>query len=322
MYSIKELQNRISEIFDNKNYLSEPIDLYEPIQYSLSQGGKRLRPLLALMGCSVFGGDLEKVTPPAVGLEIFHNFTLLHDDIMDQAPIRRGVPSVYKKWDTNTAILSGDTMFVLAYEYVTNSDPSFLVDVLRVFNQTAREVCEGQQYDMNYETQEVVSMEEYIEMIRLKTAVLIAAALKIGAIVAGAGKEDSQRIYDFGINIGLAFQLRDDLLDAFGKQEVFGKPIGNDIVTNKKTFLYIMAYNKADENQKAALDKAYALTDKEAKVAAVLELYNVLGIKDETEAKIDEYFQKSIEYLDAISVDKSQKSELYSFAESLMKREV
>jgi geranylgeranyl diphosphate synthase type II len=322
MHSLKELQDRISAIFDNKNYISEPVDLYEPIQYSLSQGGKRLRPLLALMGCSVFGGDLKKVEPPAIGLEIFHNFTLLHDDIMDQAPIRRGMPSVYKKWDTNTAILSGDTMFVLAYEYVTNSDPGFLVDVLRVFNQTAREVCEGQQYDMNYETQEVVHMEDYIEMIRLKTAVLIAAALKIGAIVAGADKKDADNIYDFGINIGLAFQLRDDLLDAFGKLEVFGKPIGNDIVTNKKTYLYIMAYNKADAKQKKALDKAFALNDKEAKVAAVLELYDQLRIKGETEQKIDEYFQKSIEFLDAISVDKEQKAELYRFAEGLMKREV
>ncbi len=235
MHTTKELQKKVAEIFDNKNYMAEPKDLYEPIQYSLSQGGKRLRPLLALMGCSIFNGNLSKVGNPAIGLEIFHNFTLLHDDIMDQAPIRRGVPSVYKKWDTNTAILSGDTMFVLAYDYVTNSDPAFLIDVLRVFNQTAREVCEGQQYDMNYETQKIVEVGDYIEMIRLKTAVLIAAALKIGAITAEASPEDAKNIYDFGINIGLAFQLRDDLLDAFGDQKVFGKPIGNDIVTNKKT---------------------------------------------------------------------------------------
>ena len=322
MHTTKDLQKKVSDIFDNKNYITEPRDLYEPIQYSLSQGGKRLRPLLALMACSVFKGDLSKVENPAIGLEIFHNFTLLHDDIMDQAPIRRGVPSVYKKWDTNTAILSGDTMFVLAYDYVTNSDPSFLVEVLRVFNQTAREVCEGQQYDMNYETQEIVGVDDYVEMIRLKTAVLIAAALKIGAITAHASEEDAQNMYDFGINIGLAFQLRDDLLDAFGKQEVFGKPIGNDIVTNKKTYLYIMAYELANKQQQAALDYAYSLNDRAEKVAGVMEVYHQLNIREATEKKIDEYYQKSLSYLDNVSVAHEQKSELYSFAKGLSLREV
>jgi len=322
MYTTKELQARVSDIFNNQEYVREPKDLYEPIQYSLSQGGKRLRPLLALLGCSVFDGELDKVIPPAIGLEIFHNFTLLHDDIMDQASIRRGQPSVYKKWDTNTAILSGDTMFVIAYEYVTNTEVEFLVDVLHVFNQTAREVCEGQQYDMNYETQEIVGIDDYIEMIRLKTAVLIAAALKIGAIVAKAKAEDAQNIYDFGINIGLAFQLRDDLLDAFGKLEVFGKPIGNDIVTNKKTYLYIMAYEKADNKQKIALDRAFAESNREKKIASVLELYEQLNIKQETEKMIEAYYKKSLQYLDAISIDKEQKAELYSFAKGLMMREV
>ena len=322
MHSIKELQNKVADIFDNKNYMAEPKGLYEPIQYSLSQGGKRLRPLLALMSCSIFGGDLDKVENPAIGLEIFHNFTLLHDDIMDQAPIRRGMPSVYKKWDTNTAILSGDTMFVLAYDYVTKSDPNFLVDVLRVFNQTAREVCEGQQYDMNYETQEFVGVDDYIEMIRLKTAVLIAAALKIGAITAGANDEDAKNIYDFGINIGLAFQLRDDLLDAFGDQKVFGKPIGNDIVTNKKTYLYIMAYNLANAKQKEALDTAFGLSNNEEKVKSVMQVFNELNIREVTEQKIEEYYEKSLSFLDAISVPKNQKEELYRFAKGLSLRNV
>ena len=322
MRTTKELQEKVSEIFDIQNYISEPIGLYEPIQYSLSQGGKRLRPLLALMACSMFEGDLSKVENPAIGLEIFHNFTLLHDDIMDQAPIRRGVPSVYKKWDTNTAILSGDTMFVLAYDFVTNSDPSFLVEVLRIFNQTAREVCEGQQYDMNYETQDLVSVEHYIEMIRLKTAVLIAAALKIGAVTANASTKDAQNMYDFGINIGLAFQLRDDLLDAFGKQEVFGKPIGNDIVTNKKTYLYIMAYERANAAQKEALDLAYSHNDRKEKVAGVMAIYRELGIRQVTETMIEDYYQKSLQYLDAVSVSMEQKSELYSFAKGLSLREV
>jgi len=322
MHSIKELQNKVADIFDNKNYMAEPKGLYEPIQYSLSQGGKRLRPLLALMSCSIFGGDLDKVENPAIGLEIFHNFTLLHDDIMDQAPIRRGMPSVYKKWDTNTAILSGDTMFVLAYDYVTKSDPNFLVDVLRVFNQTAREVCEGQQYDMNYETQEFVGVDDYIEMIRLKTAVLIAAALKIGAITAGANDDDAKNIYDFGINIGLAFQLRDDLLDAFGDQKVFGKPIGNDIVTNKKTYLYIMAYNLANAKQKEALDTAFGLSNNEEKVKSVMQVFNELNIREVTEQKIEEYYEKSLSFLDAISVPKNQKEELYRFAKGLSLRNV
>jgi len=322
MHTTKELQAKVRDIFDNQNYINEPKRLYEPIQYSLSQGGKRLRPLLALLGCSIFKGDLETVIPPAIGLEIFHNFTLLHDDIMDEAPIRRGQASVYKKWDTNTAILSGDTMFVLAYEYVTKTKAEFLVEVLRVFNQTAREVCEGQQYDMNYETQDLVGIEDYIEMIRLKTAVLIAAALKIGAIVAHANTDDAQNIYDFGINIGLAFQLRDDLLDAFGKLEVFGKPIGNDIVTNKKTYLYIVAYEKADSMQKAALDRAFSEENNEAKIKAVLELYEQLKIKEETEKMIEDYYEKSLQYLDAISIEKEQKAELYDFAKGLMLREV
>jgi geranylgeranyl diphosphate synthase type II len=322
MHTTKELQAKVRDIFDNQNYINEPKRLYEPIQYSLSQGGKRLRPLLALLGCSIFDGDLETVIPPAIGLEIFHNFTLLHDDIMDEAPIRRGQASVYKKWDTNTAILSGDTMFVLAYEYVTKTKADFLVEVLRVFNQTAREVCEGQQYDMNYETQDFVGVEDYIEMIRLKTAVLIAAALKIGAIVARANTDDAQNIYDFGINIGLAFQLRDDLLDAFGKLEVFGKPIGNDIVTNKKTYLYIVAYEKADSTQKAALDRAFSEENNEVKIKAVLELYEQLKIKEETEKMIEDYYEKSLQYLDAISIDKEQKAELYDFAKGLMLREV
>ena len=322
MHTTKELQAKVKDIFDNQNYINKPKRLYEPIQYSLSQGGKRLRPLLALLGCSIFKGDLETVIPPAIGLEIFHNFTLLHDDIMDEAPIRRGQASVYKKWDTNTAILSGDTMFVLAYEYVTKTKADFLVEVLRVFNQTAREVCEGQQYDMNYETQDFVDIEDYIEMIRLKTAVLIAAALKIGAIVARANTDDAQNIYDFGINIGLAFQLRDDLLDAFGKLEVFGKPIGNDIVTNKKTYLNIVAYKKADSMQKAALDRAFSEVNNEAKIKAVLELYEQLKIKEETEKMIEDYYEKSLQYLDAIAIDKEQKAELYDFAKGLMLREV
>ncbi len=322
MHTTKELQNKISEIFDNRNYLNSPKELYEPIQYSLSQGGKRLRPLLSLMSCSLYGGDISEVKNAAIGLEIFHNFTLLHDDIMDESPLRRGMPSVYQKWDSNTAILSGDTMFVVAYEYVTLTNPEILLDTLKVFNTTAREVCEGQQYDMNFETQQVTTIDEYMEMIRLKTAVLIAAALKIGALAARASKEEQQRIYDFGILIGLAFQLRDDYLDAFGDEATFGKPIGNDIVTDKKTFLYLSAYQKADEATKSRLDSAFAISDKKEKVKKVLAIFNELSIREVTEEKITTIYDQAKQLLTDVNRPEEEKSELYAFLMKLIKRQV
>ena len=322
MHTTKELQKKIAELFDNRNYMSEPKELYDPIQYSLSQGGKRLRPLLSFMGCSLYGGDLKDVENAAIGLEIFHNFTLLHDDIMDESPLRRGMPSVYQKWDSNTAILSGDTMFVVAYEYVTETKPEYLIDTLRVFNATAREVCEGQQFDMNFETQGITTIDNYMEMIRLKTAVLIAAALKIGAIAANASKEEQQRIYDFGILIGLAFQLRDDFLDAFGNEETFGKPIGNDIVTNKKTYLYLKAYELADADTKKQLDSSFAITDKVEKVKSVLEIYNKLNIKQVTEDRISVFYEKGKQFLKDVERPEEEKSELYAFLMKLIKREV
>jgi len=322
MHTTAELQAKIGEIFDTRDYMSKPKELYEPIQYSLSQGGKRLRPLLSLMACSLYGGDLSEVTNAAIGLEIFHNFTLLHDDIMDESPLRRGMPSVYHKWDTNTAILSGDTMFVVAYEYVTNTSPDILVDTLKVFNTTAREVCEGQQYDMNFETQQLTTIEDYLEMIRLKTAVLIAAALKIGAIAARAPKDEQKRIYDFGILIGLAFQLRDDFLDAFGNEKTFGKPIGNDIVTDKKTYLYLKAYELADAATKTKLDQAFALNDKKEKVSTVLNIFKQLNIKEVTEAKISELYEQGKQLLKDVNRPEEEKTELYAFLMKLVKREV
>ncbi|MCK5847385.1 MAG: polyprenyl synthetase family protein [Bacteroidales bacterium] len=322
MHTTKELQQKIVDLFDSLNYMGEPKELYEPIQYSLSQGGKRLRPLLSYMSCSLYGGNLEEVKNAAIGLEIFHNFTLLHDDIMDESPLRRGMPSVYHKWDSNTAILSGDTMFVVAYEYVTNTKLEYLVDTLNVFNTTAREVCEGQQYDMNFETYKTTTIDEYMEMIRLKTAVLIAAALKIGAIAAGASYEEQRKIYDFGILIGLAFQLRDDFLDAFGNEETFGKPIGNDIVTNKKTYLYLRAYELADLNIKNQLNQAFEITDKIVKVEKVLDIYSNLRIKEETENKITELYEKGLALLESVDRPQEEKAELYAFLMKLVKREV
>ncbi len=320
MYTTKELQEKVSKLFENRNYLTEPNELYEPIQYSLSQGGKRLRPLLSYMACSLFGGDLNEVSNSAVGLEIFHNFTLLHDDIMDKSPLRRGMASVYHKWDTNTAILSGDTMFVIAYEYVTKTNPGILIDTLKTFNQTAREVCEGQQYDMNFEKNNDISIDNYMEMIRLKTAVLIAAALKIGAIAAKAAKADIDKIYDFGILIGLAFQLRDDYLDAFGDSKIFGKPIGNDIVTNKKTYLYLMAYQLTENTHK--LDEAFAIDEVKEKVDTVLKIYNDLDIKNITQRKIVELYDKALLIFNSINRPQKDKEQMYSFLHQLVKREV
>ena len=322
MHTIDELQDKVKELFENRSYMGTPNELYEPIQYSLSQGGKRLRPLLCLMSCSLFGGDLKDVENSAIGLEIFHNFTLLHDDIMDQSPIRRGMPSVFNKWDTNTAILSGDTMFVIAYEYVTNTNPDILVDTLLAFNQTAKEVCEGQQYDMNFESEQNTDISDYMEMIRLKTAVLIAAAMKIGAIAARAQKEDLDKIYDFGILIGLAFQLRDDYLDAFGNVDVFGKAIGNDILTNKKTFLYLKAYENADLKTKEALDSAFTTNDPKLKVESVLKLYHSLGIESLTRSKIIELHDQALIILNDINRPESEKAEINNFLRHLIKREV
>jgi len=321
MHNIIELQDRVKELFDNRNYLDNPNELYDPIQYSLSQGGKRLRPLLSLISCSLFGGDLKEVENSAIGLEIFHNFTLLHDDIMDQSALRRGLPTVYQKWDTNTAILSGDTMFVIAYQYVTDTDPEILVDTLRVFNQTAKEVCEGQQYDMNFELEKNISIDDYMEMIRLKTAVLIAAALKIGAISARASAKDCNLIYDFGIMIGLAFQLRDDFLDAFGDVDVFGKPIGNDIITNKKTYLYLKAYQKADIEKMNQLDRAFEMKGSD-KVKKVLSIYGELDIKTETESKIEQLHDDAMKILAETNIKEENKKELYLFLNQLIKREV
>ena len=240
---------------------------------------------------------------------------------MDQSSLRRGMPTVYKKWNTNTAILSGDTMFVIAYQYVTESNPEILVDVLKVFNQTAKEVCEGQQFDMNFEDESNTNIEEYMEMIRLKTAVLIAAALKIGAIAARAPKDEWKKIYDFGILIGLAFQLRDDFLDAFGDVDVFGKPIGNDIITNKKTYLFLKAYENADENIKKELDKAFSLKG-DKKVNKVLSLYEKLGVKMDTENKITDLHDDAMSILNDIKIEENNKEELYLFLNQLIKREV
>ena len=318
-----DLLKLISNTLHKESFEYEPAELFEPISYTLSLGGKRIRPLLTLMSCKMFGGDIENAIYPAIGLEVFHNFTLIHDDILDKAIIRRGQPTVYKKWNTNIAILSGDTMFALSYHYFFKTAPVRIIPVLKIFNQTAIDVCRGQQYDMNFETQKTVSISDYIEMIRLKTAVLLGACVKIGAIIGNASEEDSTMANNFAENLGIAFQLKDDLLDVYSNQDVFGKKTGGDIVANKKTFLYLKALELLSGEKKKDLELWFATTENDEflKVAAVKDIYNSIDIKTHTEQAIKEYYKKAIAYLDAISINNPEKKLMLHFAESLMGRD-
>lgn len=325
MYSIEEAQAIVSKQFDNINWGVEPIGLYAPIGYVLALGGKRIRPVLTLLAANIFTTDISNAYQAAIGLEIFHNFTLLHDDIMDKAPVRRNKPTVHVKWNDSTAILSGDAMLIKAYQYIAQTPASVMPEVLALFSKTALEVCEGQQYDVDFEQRNDVTEQEYIEMIRLKTAVLLAACLKTGAIIAGANEFDAQLLYDFGINIGLAFQLKDDLLDVYGNPETFGKQIGGDILCNKKTFMLINALNKANTAQRDALEfwiKEDGESKPQAKIDAVKELYTQIGIKALCEDKMDEYHQLALECLSKLNVPKTNIEQLTLLANKLMIREV
>jgi geranylgeranyl diphosphate synthase, type II len=323
MNSLRDLKEQVKSAFDAERFISDPPELYEPIDYTLSLGGKRIRPLMVLAGCELFGGDPRMAIKPAIGIEIFHNFTLLHDDIMDQAPLRRGKETVYKKWSTNTAILSGDTMFAMASEYISKTDPAILPVVLELFNRTAREVCEGQQFDMNYESRENVSLTEYLNMIRLKTAVLLAASLKMGAVIAGAGRAEAGKIYAMGENLGLAFQLRDDLLDVFGDEKKFGKEIGRDIVSNKKTWLFLKAHEISDENQRRELNSAFYDREIEpaGKIRKVKGIYENLNIRDSCYWEISVYSSRALNYLDEINVPDDRKSVLRELSNELLNRD-
>jgi geranylgeranyl diphosphate synthase type II len=323
MHSISELQNIIRKSFDPQAFKREPSELYDPIAYTLNLGGKRIRPRLVVWGCDLFHGDIDKAVPAAIAIELFHNFTLLHDDIMDRAPIRRGKETVYKKWNTNVAILSGDTMFALACVHLSQTDPDVLPLALSEFTKTARLVCEGQQYDMNFETLNVVSISDYIEMIRLKTAVLIGCSLKLGAILAKAPAAETERIYSFGENIGMAFQLQDDLLDVFGDEQKFGKEIGGDILSGKKTFLLLKAYEIAPEKVRSELNQCFSnkLIPGEEKINRVKKVYQLLKIKELTLEEIGKYFSKALQSLDDINEDETNKKALRSFANELLKRD-
>ena len=318
----EELLVKVNDFLDNLKYERKPSGLYDPVKYVLSMGGKRIRPVLMLLSYGLFKDDVESVLMPACALETYHNYTLLHDDLMDNADMRRGHETVHRKWDANTAILSGDSMLVLAYERMAKCNPVYLSDVLHTFTETALEIGEGQQYDMEFETRNDVTEDEYIEMIRLKTSVLLACAQKIGAILAGASKQDQDNLYKFGEQIGLAFQLQDDYLDVYGDPKVFGKKVGGDIICNKKTYMRINAYNRADVEQRRELQhwmEAETFNSDE-KVAAVTAIYNKVGVDKLAIEKIAYYFEESKKYLDAVQVSDERKAELRLYAQKMMHR--
>ncbi|NBB30123.1 polyprenyl synthetase family protein [Cellulophaga sp. BC115SP] len=320
----KQFIQALEEEFQQQQYGQSPVELYEPIRYLMSLGGKRLRPLMTLMSTALFTDEWQKAIKPATAVEVFHNFTLMHDDIMDKAPLRRGKPTVHAKWNDNTAILSGDVMLVQAYELMLFVEDKNLKKALQRFNRTAAEVCEGQQFDMNFETRENVTEEEYIEMIRLKTSVLLGFALELGGIIGGASDKTCQTLYDLGINIGLGFQLKDDVLDVYGDPVKFGKQVGGDIISNKKTYMLIEALSSATGETKTQLEHWLSLKDFDPaeKVNAVRGIYDQLGIRQLAEAKINEYFEKAFDLLDSLKVEAERKAELRAFANILIDREV
>jgi len=320
MYTIAELTERINSEVDKIQYNTEPQNLYAPIRYILSIGGKRIRPLLMLLGYNLYKDDVQAIMNNALALETYHNFTLLHDDLMDKSDMRRGNPTVHKKWNDNTAILSGDTMLIMAYQLFNQGISNEAA--LTAFIDATLGVCEGQQYDIDFESRNDVTEDEYMEMIRLKTSLLLGYALKIGALLGGADEEDVQNLYTFGEKMGLAFQLQDDLLDVYGNPEEFKKKLGGDIVVNKKTFMLINAYQKANPEQKAELDKwILAETfDSDKKIAAITHLYNILGIDKLAQQKIEQLFAIALQSLDKVKVADEKKAELRLFANTLLGR--
>ena len=318
---LKLLINNYIKTLDNK---SEPRNLYEPIHYVLKVGGKRIRPILMLLAYQMYRDSVEKILPIASAVEVYHNFTLLHDDLMDNSDLRRNKPTVHNVWNTNTAILSGDAMLILSYHLIAQAPEDKLAAVLNEFNKMTLEICEGQQYDIEFETQSDVKAESYLHMISLKTAALLASSMKIGAILAGASDEDINHIYDFGLNVGLAFQLQDDYLDVYGDTKVFGKETGDDIVSNKKTYMLIQAIHKAEGETKrellAWIDADYF--DKEEKIKRVKAIYNELGIDKICRSKMESYYAKALESLSLVSASSDRKSLLIDLAGDLMNRNI
>lgn len=318
---METILNKIETALAAIPYPQQPEGLYEPIRYVLSMGGKRLRPTLTLMAYALYKEDTERALPTAIGLETYHNHTLLHDDLMDKADMRRGKPTVHKKWDENTAILSGDTMLIMAFQHILRTDCHRLPEVLNLAARTMQEICEGQQYDMNFESRNDVREEEYIEMIRLKTSVLLACALKAGALIADAPEEDCKQLYQFGEKIGLAFQLQDDYLDCYGDPAVFGKQIGGDICCAKKTFMLINAFNRANDAQKAELNRLLNDVDeREEKVAGVLALYDELEIPALCRERMETLYAEARRIFDSLPIDAERKQPLWNYAEKLLNR--
>ena len=324
MHSISYYQEKMSSHFSQLVSNKEPKNLYEPIQYILSLGGKRMRPVLTLMATEVFNVNCAKALPAATAVEVFHNFSLIHDDIMDGAPLRRGNQTVHEKWDLNTGILSGDAMLILAYQFFENYEPATFQKLAKLFSKTALEVCEGQQYDVDFETRDDVTIPEYLKMIEYKTAVLVGAAMKMGAIVAETSDENADLIYDFGLNLGTAFQLQDDYLAAFGNPETFGKQVGGDIIENKKTYLYLKAIEFSSVAEKQQLLHLFSIqpSDNNDKIESVKSIFNSSGASKATQKAIQDYTFKAFDTLEKINIENDKKAILKVFGENLMGRNV
>lgn len=324
MHAIHQYQDFFITYLENQKLTKEPKNLYEPIDYIVGLGGKRMRPVLTLMAAEVFDADYTKALPAAMAVEVFHNFSLVHDDIMDDAPLRRGKETVHEKWNINTGILSGDAMLILAYQYFEQYEPVIFRDLAKLFSKTALEVCEGQQWDVDFETRFDVTIPEYLKMIEYKTAVLVAAAMKMGAIIAETSAENANLVYEFGLNLGLAFQLQDDYLDAFGDPKTFGKQVGGDIIENKKTYLYLKALAFSEKEKAEELKNLFSvqLEDNSAKIDAVKEIFNYSGASKATQEAIQEYTFKAFETLNKMSIDGKKKEVLRAFGENLMGRKV
>lgn len=324
MLDIEFFRSGFNNYLEKKLISKPPLNLYEPITYIMDLGGKRLRPVLTLISTDVFGGNYEEAMDAALAIEIFHNFSLVHDDIMDAAPIRRGEKTVHKKWDINTGILSGDVMLINSYQYFENYPPELFKSLLKVFSKTAIEVCEGQQYDMDFEASEDVTIPDYLKMITYKTAVLVAAALKMGAIISNASLNSQDAIYDYGINLGIAFQLQDDYLDAFGDPETFGKQVGGDIIENKKTFLYLKSIEIGAEDQINELKDLFSIkpTNPKEKIETVKAIYIQSGAAEIIKKEIKHYTQQAFQLLESIEAPENKKEILKEFGNRLMNREV
>ncbi len=321
MHIPQQLADKYEQFYQQNSFNYDPNGLYEPVRHIMNIQGKRIRPMLLLMACDMFDGNLEVALHPAFAMEVFHNFTLVHDDVMDNADIRRGVPTVHKKYGLNEAILAGDVMLSYGYKYLLNIPVEYLAGSLHLFTKTAIEIFEGQQHDLDFEKRLDVTVEEYLKMIEFKTSVLLAASLQIGALVAGAGAEDQKKLYEFGLNLGLSFQIKDDWLDTFGEGEKVGKKIGGDIIQNKKTFLLITALNDAGEDQRKELLALFKEKDEAKKVTGVMALFDALGISAKTESKINELYEKSLNSLRSVNLSAENKQPLLAMAAKIHNRD-